>query len=95
MGWIYKPTFSGISFWEERVNQLHQYNNMIQSDQNTDLTSWDTKIGRLKRAFDSLTDIDLNFTQGQRQRMIEQLIPKLKVTKKEIDAVMDRVRPFS
>lgn len=68
--------------------------NRLNDSQEYDSVSWYTKIGRLKRAYESLTDLDLNYTQGQKESMIEAFMAKLSISKKEIVAVMDKVRPL-
>lgn len=68
-------------------------NPTIQNEGYEDI-SWYTKIGRLRRAYAELAPADLNYEQKHRGRMIEALMSKLNVTKKEIDSVMDdRAQP--
>jgi hypothetical protein len=53
--------------------------------------SWYTLIGRLKRAYTDLTNEDLNFSEGQKDLMLESLGKKLKLKESEILNVMYRL----
>lgn len=52
--------------------------------------SWYTQIGRLKRTYSSLTNMDLNFTESQKDRLIETLSIKLGVSEDSIKEVMSK-----
>lgn len=53
--------------------------------------SWYTLIGRLKRTYADLTNADLNYSEGQKDLMLESLGKKLKLKESEILNVMYRL----
>jgi len=66
--------------------------NSPKSKQPYDIGSWYTQIGRLKRAYTSLANSDLNYEEGQKGMLVAALVIKLSVPEKDILDVMSRTK---
>jgi len=62
------------------------------SKEDAPVDSWYTQIGRLKRIYGSLTNADLNYSENQKDEMLEALGKKLGVKERDILDVMYRVK---
>jgi len=63
-------------------------NNQEETKKTREIASWYTQIGRLKRAYTSLTNADLNYEESQVTEMVTALEDKLGVSEKDIRDVM-------
>lgn len=64
---------------------------MINTKRNTNETaSWNTQKTKLKTAFPSITDEDLNYDFGKKSEMLEKLSKKLNKTSPELVAVLEK-----
>lgn len=54
-------------------------------------TPWNRQIGRLVRAYPSLSNNDLNYSEGDKDLLVASLSKKLNKTEKQITDVMERV----
>jgi hypothetical protein len=54
-------------------------------------SNWLTQKNKLKAAFPSLTDADLNYDQTKKNEMFKKLQAKLGKTEKELGAVLEKL----
>tara|TARA_B110000046_G_scaffold168874_1_gene187578 strand:+ start:290 stop:505 length:216 start_codon:yes stop_codon:yes gene_type:complete len=64
--------------------------NYSKTSEPADIGSFYTQIGRLKRLYTSLTNVDLNYEERRKGEFIKNLVKKLVVSEKEIKGVMDK-----
>lgn len=67
-------------------------NNYRHKDESNTIGTWNQQIGRLKRAFGSLTNADLNYEESRKSDLVAALEVKLGVTQKVILDTMARAK---
>ena len=58
---------------------------------NEKAVSWNLQVGRLKRAYATLTDADLNYTEARKSEMVSSVSQKLGVTERSIMEIMMKI----